>query len=241
MKAVILQTLAAIALVTVFVTVPLVSHAEIDISKDFDSLGGNEALYKRAKALDPKNKVSIVQKRVVDRTMRLELGINYGIVGGGDSYLNTQNVGGNLDFHISPYISVGGRFYNSYNHLTAEGQDIFSRAQELKNQGINNYEIPDLNQPQQTALATVSVYPIYGKTNLFDAAVVQFDFYALAGYGGIKLSKTGWTDAITGGGGMGLWLSQHVASRIEGRWETYADVDRRINAGIFTVGVGLLL
>jgi hypothetical protein len=40
---------------------------------------------------------------------------------------------------------------------------------------------------------------------------------------------------------MGLWLSQHVTSRIEGRWQTYEDVDRRLHAGIFTVGLGLML
>jgi outer membrane beta-barrel protein len=237
MKNALLKTVTALVLAIA----PLVSHAEIDVSKDFDSLGGNEALYKRAKALDPKNKVSIVQKRVVDRNMRLELGVNYGLVGGGDSYLNTQNVGGNLDFHITPHVSVGARFANSYNRLTAEGKDIFDKAEAMKAQGVRNYQIPDINEPQQTALATVTVYPIYGKTNLLDLAVVQFDFYAVAGYGQIKLEKTGWTDAVTAGGGMGLWLSQHVTSRIEGRWQTYEDVDRRLHAGIFTVGLGLML
>lgn len=237
MKTVVLNSLAVLALVVA----PLVSQAKVDISKDFDSLGGNEALYKRAKALDPKNKVSIVQKRAVDRSMRLELGVNYGVVGGGESYLNSQILGGNLDLHITPHLSLGGRYYTSNNRLTAEGQDILNRAKELEAQGIQNYQVPDINEPQQTALATVTVYPIYGKTNFLDMAVVQFDFYAVAGYGQTKLEKTGWTDTVTAGGGMGLWLSKHVASRIEGRWQTYEDIDRRLHAGIFTVGLGLML
>lgn len=236
MKKALVKTVTALALAIL----PALAHADIDVTKDFDSLGGNEKLYKRAKALDPKNKVSIVQKRVVDRSMRLELGVNYGLVAGGDSYLNTQNVGGNLDFHITPHVSIGGRFYNSYNSLTNEGKDIFENAQAQRAQG-NPFRIVEINEPMQTALATVSVYPIYGKTNLFDIAVAQFDFYALAGYGQVKLEKTGWTDAITAGGGMGLWLTQHVSSRLEGRWQTYEDQGRRLNAGIITVGLGLML
>ncbi|MCM2282080.1 MAG: hypothetical protein NDI61_09565, partial [Bdellovibrionaceae bacterium] len=96
MKSQLLRTLILLAIAVL----PAAARAEIDLSKDFDSLGGNEKLYKRAKALDPKNKVSIVQKRVVDRERRLELGVNYGLNAGGDAYLSTQSFGGNVDFHI---------------------------------------------------------------------------------------------------------------------------------------------
>lgn len=225
---------------------PALAQAKIDLSKDFDSLGGNEKLYKRAKALDPKNRVSIVQKRVVDRNRRLELGVNYGIDAGGDAYLNTQNLGGNVDFHITPRWSVGGRFYTHYNSLTSEGRSAYedARRRRLADPNDPNIRISPTDHPEQTMLGTVSWYPVYGKTNLFDLAVVQFDVYTLAGYGRVKL-KSGWSEAITAGGGIGFWLTQHVSSRIEGRWQTHEDrpdnQTRRLNVGILTVSLGILL
>lgn len=237
MKSSIVRTLALVVLALA----PVLAHAEVDLSKDFDSLGGNEKLYQRAKALDPKNRVSIVQKRVVDRNTRLELGVNYGMVAGGESYLNTQNLGGSLDFHFTPYISVGGRFTQSTNTLTSEGKDMYEYARTQQALGNTNYAVKSIDQPQQSMLGVVSFYPIYGKTNLFDLAVVQFDFYALAGYGQIKLDS-GWTDAVTAGGGVGFWLTQHIASRLEARWQAYSDRDdRRVNSALISLGLGFML
>ena len=78
--------------------------------------------------MDPHNEVSIVQNRAVDRNMRLELGVNYGLVGGGEAYYQTQNLGANLDFHINPHWSVGARYYHSFNSLTSEGQAVFNNV-----------------------------------------------------------------------------------------------------------------
>jgi outer membrane immunogenic protein len=217
---------------------------EIDLSKDFDSLGGNEMLLKKAKALDPKNRVSIVQKRVVDRRLRLEIGANYGGVVGGDSYMQTQTLGGNLDFHITPRWSIGGRYYNHFNSLTNEGRQVFDNARTARTNFGTDYQLPSIDYPLQSALGVVSFYPIYGKTNLFDLSVVQFDIYMLAGYGQVKLNS-GWTDTMTAGGGFGFWLTQYLASRLEGRWQTYEDSSyagsRRLDIGVMTVSLGLLL
>lgn len=238
--------LTASVLMAVAVLPALAQAKDIDLGKDFDSLGGNEKLYKRAKALDPKNRVSIVQKRVVDRDLRLELGVNYGVNAGGDAYLTTQNLGGGVDFHINPRWSVGGRFYTHYNSLTSEGRAAFddARRRRLTDPSDPNIRVSPTDHPESTMLGTVSWYPVYGKTNLFDLAVVQFDMYTLAGYGRVKL-KSGWSDAITAGGGVGFWLTQHVSSRIEGRWQTYEDRPddrtRRLNVGILTVSLGLML
>ncbi len=227
-----------------------VARAEIDLSKDFDSLGGNEKLVKKAKALDPHNRVTIVQKRVVDRNLRLELGVNFGGVLGGDSYYNTQNIGGNVDFHINPRWSVGARYYSSRSNLTSEGESVFNEARRKRNMGDLSYGAPELSSPLQTWLGTVSWYPVYGKTNIFDLAVVQFDIYTLVGYGQIELESSRlqqpqWTDVFTAGGGVGLWLTQHISSRLEARWQTYEDQlytgSRRMNVGVVTVSLGLLL
>ncbi len=244
MKSLLVKTLA----LAVIAAAPALAQAarDIDLGKDFDSLGGNEKLYKRAKALDPENRVSIVQKRVVDRDLRLELGVNYGVNAGGDAYVSTQNLGGNIDFHITPRWSVGGRFYTHYNSLTNEGRAAYedARRRRLTDPSDPNIRVSPTDHPERTMLGTVSWYPVYGKTNLFDLAVVQFDLYTLAGYGRVKL-KSGWSEAITAGGGIGFWLTQHVSSRIEGRWQTYEDRPddqaRRLNVGILTVSLGLML
>jgi len=51
--------------------------------------------------------VRVVQNRLVNRDMRLELGVNYGSFAGGDPYLNTDQLGGSVDLHINPMFSVG--------------------------------------------------------------------------------------------------------------------------------------
>lgn len=250
MKSTLLKTAFATLLGAALVNLPGMAKAEIDLSKDFDSLGGNEKLIKRAKSLDPNNRMSIVQRRVVDRTLRLELGVNYGGEMGGDSYYNTQNLGGNIDFHINPRWSLGGRYYRSFNNLTSEGEALYEDARAKNARGETNYNPPDLVSPTQTMLGVINWYPVYGKTNLFDRAVAQFDVYTLIGYGQTQLvssltKQSRWTDVVTAGGGIGMWLTQHLATRLEGRWETYEDslheTSRRMNVGIATISLGLLL
>jgi outer membrane beta-barrel protein len=236
--------LALIAL-TLTACVANVAKAErIDLKKDLDTLGGNEAIVERARMMSPDQKVRVVQNRLVDRHMRLELGANYGLVAGGDSYINTQNLGANLDFHINPHWSVGGRFSKSFNSLTSQGQQVFDYASQQQSSGNLNYRVPAIDYPLQTLLGVVSWYPIYGKLNLFDAAVVHFDLYTLAGYGE-KWLQSGQTNALTAGGGVGIWLSQYVAMRLEGRWENYSDQvytgARNENTGVFTTSLGILL
>jgi outer membrane beta-barrel protein len=187
-----------------------------------NSLGGDKDLIRKARALDPDNKVRIVQNRTVSRTWRLELGINYGMVAGGDPYLITQNFGGNLDLHINPMWSVGARYYNHYNELSSEGQRVFNDRKNLANSGNAYDRLPAVDFPIHSELGVLSFYPIYGKLNLFDYAVAQFDVYVLGGYGQMKL-KSGSSPTWTAGGGIGVWLSQHFASRLEVRYQNYQD------------------
>jgi len=220
------------------------ASAQSNINQDFDSLGGNPKLLSRAKALDPKNRISIVQKRAVDRKLRLETAVNYGLVAGGEPYVNTQNLGAMLDFHITPRWSVGARYAYSVNELTNEGKNMFEEARRQRAAGNLNYQVPSIDYPQQSVIGTLSWYPVYGKTNMFDVSIVHFDLYTLVGYGQMQLSS-GWTDTITAGGGMGLWWTNYVSTRLEGRWQTYEDQTysgaRRLNLGTFMVSMGFLL
>lgn len=215
-----------------------------DLKKDFNSLGNNTEIIRRAKEMDPHNRVRIVQNRLVDRHMRLELGVNVGAVHGGDTYLNTRNLGANIDFHINPRWSVGVRYYQSYNELTQQGKKVYQDAAAANAADASAGVTYDIDYPINTTLAVVNWYPIYGKLNLFEVGVSQFDIYTLAGYGQVKL-ESGATDTFTVGGGVGLWLTQHVSSRLEARYQRYTDQvysgPRDLDLTVITASIGFIL
>jgi outer membrane immunogenic protein len=218
----------------------------IDMKKDFDSLGDNDAVIQRAKALDPKNKYKVVQGRTVDRNMKLELGISGGLKAGGDPYYSSMDLGANLDFHFSPYWSVGARYYHSYNSLTSEGQAAYQSAE--ANPGTYS-NLPAQDYASDTALGVVEWYPLYGKLDIFEKGISHFDLYTLAGYGDTFLTS-GAAGTLALGGGLAFWWTQHFTSRLETRYQTYTDhpyvdnqsaVSRQINEVVFMLSMGILL
>jgi outer membrane beta-barrel protein len=219
------------------------SKKKINVSQDIDGLGGNDALMDMAEALHPETRARIVQDRLVDRNMRFEFGINYGAIVGGDSYVNTQNFGAQIDFHINPRWSLGVRYYDFSNSLSSEGQRVFTQYDQDRATG-RVYSRPDIDYAYNERIAVVNWYPIYGKTSLLDMGVAQFDFYLVGGGGQIEL-ETGTTGVWTGGLGMGLWISKHITARLEGRYQNYTDQistgSRNINSFMGTVGFGFLL
>jgi outer membrane immunogenic protein len=208
-----------------------------------EDLGGNKELIRRARALDPDNKIRVVQNRTVDRTWRVELGMNYGMVAGGDPYVNTQNLGGNLDVHVNPMFSVGARYYEHFNELTPEGRRIYDSARKEAVSG-QPYQKTDIDYPLNSTLGVVSFYPIYGKLNFFDLGLAQFDLYVLGGYGQVQL-ESGNSPTWTAGGGVGLWLNQHLTTRLEVRYQNYEDEistgTRSLNMVVSHLSIGLLL
>ncbi|MCC7403269.1 MAG: outer membrane beta-barrel domain-containing protein [Bdellovibrionales bacterium] len=188
----------------------LAGLAQAGIMDDFDSLGGNDALLEKAQALNPETKIEIVQSRIVKRHSRHEFYPEYGNILGGDTYLNTQYLAGNYQYHINPRWSVGLKYSHYLNELGSEGRNIISQF---------GY-IPELDWPKQSYLGLINYYPMYGKFNFFGKSIIHFDFYFLAGYGNIEL-KNGETSALTGGAGVGFWLSQHLTSRFEIRVLNY--------------------
>jgi outer membrane beta-barrel protein len=175
-----------------------------DILKDFDSLGGNDVLMDRAKALQPEKNVSIVQNRIVDQKWRNEFSAGYTNVVGGDSYLQTQMLSLDYHLHINPYWTVGVGYFSAFNQLSSEGRFLIDQ-QKL---------VPDIDQPDTGYEVLGNFAPIYGKLNMFNMGIVQFDVYALGSYGKIKL-KSGETSTYTYGAGFGLWLSQYLTTRFE--------------------------
>ena len=194
----------------IFLTVLFSISAHADIMKDFDSLGGNDVLIDRAKMLQPDKNVSVVQARTVARRWRNELSLGYNNVIGGDAYLETQML--NLDYHlhINPRWTVGLSYFNAYNKLSKEGRYLLA-TDEL---------IPDVDHPKSGYEVVGNFSPIYGKVNMFDMGVLQFDMYAILTYGNITLDS-GATSTYSVGAGLGLWLSQHLSSRLEIRQRFY--------------------
>ena len=245
MKKIIIQA------ITILIYAGTIAQAQ-DLNKKIDNLGGNKDILKRAKALDPDNKIRVVQNRTVDRNWRLELGVNYGLIAGGDPYLSTQNIGGNLDLHINPLWSIGARYCDFYNELTSEGKRVYNDAQNRNNFG-NPYVKPAVDYPMNSMLGVVSFYPVYGKLNMFDLGVAQFDIYVLGGYGQAQFRsedgdgawQSGSSPSWTAGGGVGLWLSQHFSSRLEVRYQAYQDKiysgARDVDFIISTFSIGFIL
>ncbi|MGE3974579.1 MAG: outer membrane beta-barrel domain-containing protein [Bdellovibrionales bacterium] len=236
-----MKSLLLALLVSIFA---LPAHAQKkNVKKDFNALGGNEAIVERAKALDPNNKVQIVQKRSVDRYNRIEIGAQYAYVGNGDSYMNTDSFGGSLDYHFTPRWSLGVRHNRYYNKLTKEGQAVYEEAQRKQAQG-NNYIVPGIDYPTSSTMAVVNFYPIYGKMNTLNIGITQFDLYLLAGYGKMELSS-GLTDLYAGGVGVGVWWNNYFTTRLEGKYQTYQDrpesAPRRLDTFVANISLGVML
>jgi outer membrane immunogenic protein len=226
------------------VVIMSVNSARADVSKELESLGSNKEASQRATHLDSRTRVGLVQNRSVNRSMRFELGMNYGAVASGDSYLQTQNLGGQLDFHFTPKFSLGVRYEKTFNNLTPEGQQVFDNAHRSQAAGDTNGRIPDLDYKESEVMAIANWYMIYGKINMFDASIVQFDIYSLGGYGRATLAS-GDTPTWTAGAGIGFWISQHFTSRFELRYQNYTDQvysgSRNLNLIVANMGLGVLL
>ena len=219
------------------------AFAAQDLTQDMDALGGNKDLMKKARAIDPQNRIRVVQNRDVDRHWRVEVGVNGSLLEGGDPYTNTNALGANLDLHITPHWSVGARWSNYSNSLNSEGTKVFQAYDACRTGGNCTERIPATDPASNSYLGVVNWYPIYGKVNLFDTWVAQFDVYFLGGAGTIMLN-TGSTSLYTGGGGIAFWMSQHFSTRIEARWQGYqdrvTDGNRNINQMVLGLTLGYL-
>ena len=234
------------AIWSVLAIILIAKSAFAQASRDLEALGDQRAA-DRAARLDARTRVAVVQGRTVDRHWRVETGMNYGGVAAGDSYLNTANLGFQADLHINPQWSVGARYSKAFNSLTNEGESRFASGV-----NTNTYSVPQISYPEDTIMGVVNWYMMYGKINFFDIKSVQFDIYSLAGYGQIKTTSTlngqtnsGWSNTYTAGGGVGFWLSQHITSRFELRYQGYQDQvytgARNLNLIVGSVGIGVLL
>jgi hypothetical protein len=73
------------------------------LMKDFDTLGGNDVLLDKARQLNPDQRISVVQDRIVQRRNRFEIAPEFASVLGGDPYNHTNGFAFNAYFHINPH------------------------------------------------------------------------------------------------------------------------------------------
>jgi outer membrane beta-barrel protein len=210
-----------------------------EILKDFDSLGGNSDLYEKAKALSPELRTQVIQNRVVDRRLRLEVSPTFTTYWGGNPYISSQSAGMEFSFHITPRWSVDLAYTFAYqNNLTNEGQFFVDRAEDN-----NTSDVPDVDAPRGSALGFLTYYPFYGKLNMFDN-VVHFDIYTSLGLGTTELA-TGNAATVGANLGMGIWWSQHLSTRLGYRFQNYEaqpkNGPQEINMSSAFVSMGYLL
>lgn len=218
---------------------------DAETTPDFDSLGGNTILLQRAKALEPEKDLRIIQGRTVDRRHRVEIAPEFAGTFGGDSYVQSKAVGLNLNYHFTPRFSVGLKYNYNFNSLTSEGENMYNAALAEYYADPENptAPYPEVDYVKDQALALVNWYPFYGKMNVFDH-VVQFDFYALGGWGQMRL-RSGPTETYTAGGGVGFWITQHFSTRLEMRYQNYTakyiNSERDMDLTIGSVQMGWIL
>jgi hypothetical protein len=222
---------------------PASRKAKINASEDIDSLGGNKELMEMAQRLHPESRSRIVQDRIVDRRNRVEFGMSFGGMFGGDAYLDTRAFGASLDYHITPRWSVGLRYLDFTNSLNAEGERVFNEYNN-SNSVAGSGRAVDIDYPINATMGVVNWYPIYGKTSFLDMGVTQFDLYFLGGGGMINLDS-GSAPIYTAGMGVGAWFTRHLTARAEAKWQRYNDQiisgTRTIDATILSLGLGWIL
>ncbi|MBC7465506.1 MAG: outer membrane beta-barrel domain-containing protein [Bdellovibrio sp.] len=217
-----------------------------NLKKDFQTLGDNQDIVERVKNLDNQQRMRVVQNRLVDRNNRLEIAGQFGLVSGADSYVNTKNWGGILQYHINSKWSIGASYEKANNNLTDEGTRRYDAAYACQNNkaGACDLTAPRVDFPLETKLLSVSFYPIYGKLNIFDSSIAQFDLYTSLGVGR-KTLQSGGTNVYAGSIGVGVWINSLMTLRLEGRYENYKDLlqteNRQQNAISAIASVGIMV
>lgn len=197
------------------------AFANEDLSTQFQSLGGNEPLLEKVKALEGMSRVEVVQSRTVNRIKRLEIGFDLLGTAGGDPYFQSSGFGLTARYHINPHWMLGVNYTYFTNKLTREGENLISDT-ETTGTAI----IPQMDYLKSQTMALIEYAPIYGKISFGGERVAQFDVYGQAGYGQMDLSL-GSSSTYSVGGGVGIWWNNNFSTRLEMKYQNYTAQDLR--------------
>lgn len=228
------------------------SFAFAQIEQEVDSFGGNEALYLKAKALNPEVENEVVQNRFINRSKRVEASLEGSSFFGGDAYNKTNSIGANVHYHLNPSWSVGVKYNYGFNSLTPEGKAMVNDAakEAARNPQDPRALFPQVVYPKSELLGLVNWYPIVGKLSFGSWGVAHFDTYFTAGYGTMELGSnssvsTSSAGVATLGAGLGFWLGSNLTTRIEYRAEQYSaqyyDRTEDMLTGVASMQVGWIL
>ncbi len=162
------------------------------------------------------DEVHVVQKKPVLVGQRLELAPRFG-VSVNDSVYRSFKVGGNLDYHITERLHVGGLF-EWYNFGGALG----GRTRVFDNTFEVSRTAADAPVVSWAGALEGGFAPIYGKFALFNRTIVHYDFGATLGAGVVNSEslvdpESGVRFGVTGSLYSHLYLNDWLALNVRVR------------------------
>lgn len=181
--------------------------AKVDLSKKLESLNIPSD---KVTPLVSEEKLYVVNKRYSSLTNRHELSFSGGKNFNADSHLETTLVSGAYRYHINSDWSVGYRYTEYENKLSASGEKLFKNVQIL----------PDSDFAVASQDIFVNYNTIYGKLRLTSDTIVYFDQYISLGYGEMELAS-GETQVYIADLGFSFWIGKHMSARVGAKNEFY--------------------
>ena len=133
-----------------------------------------------------------------------------------DAHMDSKQTGATARYHINSRWSLGARYTEYYNDLTASGDALFKEQQLL----------PDSDFALNSTDIFVNFNTVYGKVRLTRDTVVYFDQYISLGYGTVGLSK-GETQMSLVDLGLAFWVGKNMSARFGVKNEFYTQ--QRVN------------
>ncbi|MFT6630173.1 MAG: outer membrane beta-barrel protein [Bacteriovoracaceae bacterium] len=189
------------------VLVSLSGFATSDLEKKLDSL--NIPSDKVTPLVSEENLIS-VNSRYSSLNKRNEITLIGANNFNADSHMDTKQIGATYRFHINSRWSVGARYTEYQNKLSAAGDKLFEKQNLL----------PDSDFAVKSTDGFINFNTVYGKLRLTSNTIVYFDQYVSLGYGKVALSQ-GEAQMYTADLGFAFWLGKHASSRIGVKNELY--------------------
>ncbi len=182
-------------------------QAESDLTKKLDSIN---IPTDKVSPLISKRNLYAVNSRYSTLNKRHELTINGANNFNADSHLETKQVGGSYRFHINSKWSLGYKYSEYKNQLSASGKKLFENKQIL----------PDSDFAIKSTEGFINYNTVYGKLRLTKSQIVYFDQYISLGYGDIDLAR-GNTQVYNVDLGFAFWLGRNFSTRVGVKNEMY--------------------
>lgn len=167
--------------------------------------------FKDLGSLAPFNSISVIQKRFMPKTGRMQLFAGPTLVTN-DPFFNTFGAAVKASYFLN---ETWGVETNYFGLSTTETQS----TSELRS--INKVKAESLAYPISYLGADLVYVPIYGKMSWFNKKIIPFDLYFSAGYGNTEVSNGEQSGTVHVATGQIYSLSKSVAFRWDFSWNFY--------------------